>query len=126
MNDITPAVPAGRQLIQGYGAGGFRIAGETHAGSVLLLPEKTLSWPVAAYEEITSASLEPVATADVPVEVVLIGCGPRMGMPRADVRDYLSEYGIVPEWMDTGAACRTFNVLLSEDRAVAAALIAVE
>ena len=49
-----------------------------------------------------------------------------MGMPRADIRDYLKEIGIVPEWMDTGAACRTFNVLLAEDRAVSAALIAVE
>jgi uncharacterized protein len=49
-----------------------------------------------------------------------------MGMPRTDIRDALKAFSIVPEWMDTGAACRTFNVLLSEDRAVAAALIAVD
>ena len=45
---------------------------------------------------------------------------------RREHEAFVKEFGIVPEWMDTGAACRTFNVLLSEDRAVAAALIAVD
>jgi uncharacterized protein len=126
MNDITPAVPAGRQLIQGYGAGNFRIAGEAHSGSVIILPEITMSWSVTRYEDIVAETLSAVAEARDSIEVLLIGCGPRMGMPRADIRDYLKKFGIVPEWMDTGAACRTFNVLLTEDRAVAAALIAVE
>jgi uncharacterized protein len=126
MNDIMPAVPAGRQLIQGYGAGNFRIAGEAHSGSVIILPEITMSWSVTRYEDIAAETLSAVAEARDSIEVLLIGCGPRMGMPRADIRDYLKGVGIVPEWMDTGAACRTFNVLLTEDRAVAAALIAVE
>lgn len=126
MNDITPPVPVGRQLIQGYGAGAFRVGGDTHRGSVLVLPDKTVSWPVLSYEEITASSFAELFSSETPLEVLLIGCGARMGMPRADIRDALKEYAIVPEWMDTGAACRTFNVLLSEDRAVAAALIAVE
>ena len=126
MSDITPAVPAGGQLIQGYGGGNFRIAGNTHAGSVIILPEETISWDIGAYEDISPASFGAVTQTAGGVEVLLIGCGARMGMPRSDIRDYLKEFGIVPEWMDTGAACRTFNVLLSEDRAVAAALIAVE
>ena len=126
MNDITPAVPAGRQLIQGYGGGSFRIAGNAHTGSVIILPETTVSWDVRSYEEISAASFDAVTGVADSVEVLLIGCGPRMDMPRPDIRDYLKDFGIVPEWMDTGAACRTFNVLLSEDRAVAAALIAVE
>ena len=126
MNDITPAVPAGRQLIQGYGAGNFRIAGEAHSGSVIILPEITMSWSVTRYEDIAAETLSAVADSRDNIEVFLIGCGPRMGMPRSDIRDYLKKFGIVPEWMDTGAACRTFNVLLTENRAVAAALIAVE
>ena len=126
MNDITPAVPAGRQLIQGYGGGNFRVAGNTHEGSVIILPEVTVPWNVSAYEDIGMSSFEAVTGAAESIEVLLIGCGARMGMPRPDIRDRLKEFGIVPEWMDTGAACRTFNVLLSEDRAVAAALIAVE
>lgn len=126
MNDITAAAPSGRQLIQRYGAHNFRIAGEIYHGSVIIFPETTISWDIVAYDDITVASLSALADAADDLEVLLIGCGARMGMPRADIRDYLKEKGIVPEWMDTGAACRTFNVLLAEDRAVSAALIAVE
>lgn len=126
MNDITPPVPLGRQLIQGYGGGGFRIGGDTHTGSIIVWPERTLAWSVRSYEDISVSSLAELLVADAGVEVLLIGCGARMSMPRSDIRDALKEYSIVPEWMDTGAACRTFNVLLSEDRAVAAALIAVD
>ena len=126
MADITPTVPQGRQLIHGYGGGVFRIAGQVHSGSVIVLPDRTISWSVGAYEEISVFSLADIFAADTSIEVLLIGCGPRMGMPRPEIRDALKECSIVPEWMDTGAACRTFNVLLAEDRAVAAALIAVD
>ena len=125
MTDITPAVPQGRQLINGYGNGGFRIAGERHAGSVIVLRDRTIPWPVGAYEDITLESLAPVFGVPGAVEVLLIGCGARMAMPSPVLRDGLRAHGIVPDTMDTGAACRAFNVLLAEVRAVAAALIAV-
>jgi uncharacterized protein len=126
VTDITPAVPAGRQIINGYGRGKFRIAGEEHAGSVIVLRERTFSWPVGAYEEVTAESLAPVTGAASEIEVLLLGCGPRMAMPSPALREHLRGFGIVVDTMDTGAACRTFNVLLSEDRAVAAALIAID
>ena len=59
-------------------------------------------------------------------EILLIGCGPASALLAPAIRRMLEEAGLGVEIMDTGAACRTFNVLLSEDRAVAAALIAVE
>jgi uncharacterized protein len=123
--DLTPAVPAGRQLIEGYRPGGFRIAGVQHAGSVLVLPERTLTWPVGAPEEITAASLDPVAAAVPAVELLVIGLGPRFGLVAADLRAALRTHGIGIEAMATDAACRTYNVLLTEDRRVAAALIAL-
>lgn len=126
MADYTPPVPEGRQLIQGYGDGGFRIAGNRIDGSVVVLPGRTVAWPVSRYEDLTPDSLAPIYDAAGSIEVLLIGCGPRMGLPNAQLREALRPHGIVPEFMDTGAACRTFNVLLAEDRAVAAALIAVE
>ena len=126
MADITPRVPQGRQLIQGYGGGGFRIAGVAHTSSVIALPDQTLPWEPTSFEDIPVAAFSPFMAENIGVEVLLIGCGARMGMPRADIRDALKAFSIVPEWMDTGAACRTFNVLLAEDRAVAAALIAVD
>ena len=126
MADITPQVPQGRQLIQGYGGGGFRIAGEAYTSSVIVMPDQTLPWQVTSFDDISITCLAPLMHENTGVEVLLIGCGARMGMPRTDIRDALKAFSIVPEWMDTGAACRTFNVLLAEDRAVAAALIAVD
>jgi uncharacterized protein len=124
MADITPQLPSGRQVIQGYGEGGFRIAGQRHAGSVLVFPERTLPWPVTAVSSITLLSLQPVLAA-AGVRVLLIGCGAHMTRLDPALRQELRAAGIGVEAMDTGAACRTFNVLLAEARAVAAALIAV-
>jgi uncharacterized protein len=123
--DVTPIVPAGRQLIQGYDAGGFRIAGIRHPGSVLVLPERTLAWPVAAPEQITAESLAPIRAAEPAVEILVLGCGARFVMIPAGLRAALKADGIVVEAMATAAACRTFNLLLTEDRRVAAALVAL-
>ena len=125
MADITPQVSPGRQLIQSYGGGAFRITGVVYTSSVIVLPEQTLMWQASSFDDISAGGLAPLMTENADIEVLLIGCGPRMGMPKADIRDALKEFSIVPEWMDTGAACRTFNVLIAEDRRVAAALIPV-
>lgn len=126
MADITPDIPEGRQLIQGYGAGGFRIAGQRYEGSVIILPTRTLPWTVENFVDVLPENLGPIYEAADRIEVLLIGCGTRMAPPSVLIREAMQPLGIVPEFMDTGAACRTFNVLLSEDRAVAAALLAVE
>ena len=125
MADITPLVPAGRQVIEGYGEGGFRIAGTTHRGSVLVFRETTLAWAVADISTIAAEDLSTVISATPPVDILLIGCGASAVPLDAALREVLREKGIGTEIMDTGAACRTFNVLVAEDRAVAAALIAV-
>ena len=121
--DITPAVPEGSQVITGYGPGLFRIAGVAHKGSVLVLPDRTLAWAVSSFSDIDIAGLEPILSATPSVDVLLLGCGPAMQMPSRELRAALRERGVVLEPMDTGAACRTFNVLLSEGRHAAAALI---
>jgi uncharacterized protein len=123
--DITPAVPEGSQVITGYGPGMFRIAGVAHSGSVLVLPNRTLAWAVTDFAEIDPAGLEPILSQDPPVDVLLLGCGPAMQLPSPELRVALRERGVVLEPMDTGAACRTFNVLLTEGRRAAAALIAL-
>lgn len=123
--DITPLIPAGRQVIEGYGDGGFRISGVRHDGSVLLFPTQVLPWTIRAFAEVTLESLEPVVAAAADVDLLLLGCGPSLQLVPAALRRALKGAGIVVEPMDTGAACRTYNVLLGEERRVAAALIAV-
>jgi uncharacterized protein len=108
-----------------YGGGRFRVGTVALSGSILILPDGPLPWPVSAMADITEGSLAPVRDAAGRVELLLVGCGPRLQpVPRA-VRDYLAAGGIRVEPMDTGAACRTYNVLAGEDRRVAAALIAI-
>lgn len=123
--DITPLIPAGRQLIQRYGEGGFRISGQRYDGSVIVFRERTLSWPVGAIGDVQPDSLRPVLEATEKVGILLVGCGKSAAALPSALRQVLRDAGIVMEVMDTGAACRTFNVLLAEDRLVAAALIAV-
>ncbi len=121
--DVTPFVPAGRKLIKGYGDLGFTISGLRWDGSVVVFPDRTLAWPPADLLQVTEASLSVVFEARP--ELLLLGCGRVMAPVPAVIRTALRSAGIKLEVMDTGAACRTFNVLLAEDRSVAAALIAV-
>jgi len=123
--DVTPVIPGDRQYIEGYGAGRFRISGVVHEGAVLVFRTRTIAWPVASIAELTADSLAPVLEAG-DVKVLLLGCGARMAPVPAAVRERLRAGGVVIEPMDTGGACRTYNVLLAEDRQVAAALLPVE
>lgn len=125
--DITPLIPAGRQIIESYGDGRFRVSGTVHASPILVFPERTLPWSVASVADISLENLDAVAKAAAAgaVDVLLIGCGARMALIPGELRRALRAAGIVIEPMDTGAACRTYNVLMSEGRRVAAALIPV-
>jgi uncharacterized protein len=123
--DVTPLIPAGKQLIKGYGDGGFTVAGTRWEGSVLVLPDLTRPWAPKAFSEVTEESLAPLLSMAEKPRLLLLGCGRRMEMPSREFKAALRAAGITLEAMDTGGACRTFNVLLSEDRSVAAALIAV-
>jgi uncharacterized protein len=124
--DITPRQPSGRQIIKAYGDGGFRVAGVRHEGSILVFPDRTEAWPVTAATAVNVDSLAPMFESAGRISVLLVGCGVTFQPPPEGITQALRDAGIVLEWMDTGAACRTFNVLLLEDREVAAALIAVD
>ncbi len=116
----------GRAAIESYGDGGFRFADMSHIGSLLCLPSGIYAWNISQAGGLTPSSLERVAQEAASIEVLLIGTG-HDHLPLGDeLRSYLREYSISCDPMNTGAAVRTFNVLLSEKRAVAAALIAVE
>lgn len=119
--DITPQVPPGRQLVQAYGEGGFRVAGQAYEGSVIVFLERTQPWS----GELTVGGLRDVIDAEDRPEILVVGCGPTFTLPPEDLRQALKAQGIVLEWMDSAAACRTYNVLAIEERSVAAALTAV-
>lgn len=122
--DITPAVPESRNMVDSYGPGRFRIRGTSYQGSILLFAGAVEPWPVVSVEDLRVEALQPVQAADPPVEVLLLGTGARMELIPSALRREIREAGIVMDIMDTGAACRTFNVLMVEGRRAAAALIA--
>jgi uncharacterized protein len=124
--DVTPLIPAGRQIIESYGDFRFRVSGKLYQGSVLIFLDRTLPWAVEDGASITLASLAEIGQAGEAgaVEVLLLGCGRRAVLVAAELRASLRRSGIVIEPMDTGAAARTYNVLAAEGRRVAAALIA--
>ena len=119
--DITPKTPANRQLVHAYGDGGFKITKVAYEGSVLAFLDNTQSWD----GDLSIEGLKAVVEADDKPEILVVGCGDTFSLPPEDLRVALKAQGIVLEWMDTPAACRTFNILSIEERCVAAALVAV-
>lgn len=116
MQDIMPPVGAGAQLIQSYGPAGFRIGNAQYDTHVIVTPTVTYAWN-------GEFTLEALAPALGGTEVLLLGTGPRHELVSPELRKALRAREIPTDTMDTGAACRTFNILLGESRHVAAALL---
>jgi uncharacterized protein len=124
--DITPSIPLGRQIIQSYGDYRFKISDKIYETPILVFPDEIIPWAVNSIDDLSTTSIRAVIEAKPSVEIFLVGCGTSIRLIQPAIRDELKVAGIAIESMDTGAACRTFNVLTTEDRRVAAALIPVE
>ncbi|KUL96573.1 membrane protein [Bosea sp. WAO] len=116
----------GRHLIDAFGDGGFRFAEMSHRGSILATPGGVRIWPVTRFAELTLESLKPVFDEAEAIDFLILGIGHEIAFLPPSLRDPLREVGITVEAMATPAAARTYNVLVGEERRVAAALIAVE
>ena len=118
----------GRHPIDAYGAGGFRFAGMGHVGSILATPRGIAAIEPKALSEITDATLAPLfdEMADAPgsIEFIVVGTGERMALLPPLVSRRLRTAGLRSESMATGSAARLYNVMLGENRRVAALLLA--
>jgi uncharacterized protein len=122
---LRPEVPAGIQIIEAYGDGGFRVSGRRLEGSQLVLADEVVEWPADDLGSLTEADLQPIIDRADRIEILLLGCGASIAFLKADLRAALKVHGISVDLMDTGAACRTYAVLMADNRKVAAALIAI-
>lgn len=115
----------GRAPIDAYGNGGFRFADMSHRGSIICLPSGIygidMERPIPTQKDISR-----VLEESDKIEVLLVGTGVELLRLPEKLRILLWEKRISSDTMSTGAAVRTFNILLAEDRAVAALLFAVE
>ncbi|MBB5701619.1 uncharacterized protein FHS76_001470 [Ochrobactrum daejeonense] len=124
--EIRDAHFPGRAPIDAYGDGGFRFAEMSHRGSILCLPSGIHGWQPSTPPILSRADLGLILEQASDIEILLVGTGMDLRRIPDDVRAILREHRILSDPMSTGAAVRTYNVLLAEDRAVAAALIAVD
>ena len=124
--DLSPVDFEGRNIIQSYGNGKFQISDKEYDHSVLVFPDQIIPWSPIDTNNLIVDDFKKVLTVGPIVELLLLGCGKTTWFLPLPLRDELKEMGLVLEPMDTGAACRTFNVLLGEDRKIAAALMLVD
>ena len=123
---IEPARFPGRAPIEAYGNGGFRFAEMSHRGSILCLPSGIYAWEPADPAALLPDDLAKVFAEVISVRVLLVGMGSMLRPLPRELRAALRDARISADPMSTGAAVRTYNVLLAEDRPVAAALVAVD
>ena len=124
--ELKKQVPSGGlQVVQSYGEGHFKVSGVQYPGSILVLPNETIGWPVQSLSELTISRFQPVMDIDPAIEILIVGCGTSLSILPLTLREVMRSKQIGIESMDTGAACRTYNVLAGEGRRVAAALIAL-
>jgi uncharacterized protein len=116
----------GRAPVDAYGNGGFRFADMSHRGSILCLPSGIYAWNISDASQLTLDAFQSVLAQAGQIEILLCGMGKEISLIKPEWRQTFRENAISADAMTTGAAVRTYNVLLSEGRAVAAALIAVE
>jgi len=118
---LQPSARTHLNTFTGYGEGYVMVNGERHAASLLVQPERLQPWPVSAFAALAEAHF--AALAALGPEVVLLGTGGRLRFPHPKLSAPLARAGIGLEVMDVQAACRTYNILMAEERRVLAALI---
>lgn len=124
--EIREAHFPGRAPIDAYGNGGFRFADMSHRGSILCLPSGIHGWDLQEGDALTVDAFAKVLADAGGIEVLLVGTGIGLKPIPSDLKAALKAAGIASDPMSTGAAVRTYNIMLSESRAVAASLIAVD
>lgn len=123
--EIREAHYPGRAPIDAYGNGGFRFADMSHRGSLMCLPSGIYGWNVESVTDLDVNAFKSVLAEAEQIELFLLGTGMDLVRIAPDVREAFRGKTISVDSMSTGAAVRTFNVMLAEDRAVAAAFLAV-
>ena len=115
-----------RAPIDAYGNGGFRFAGMSHQGSLLVLPSGMHRWDVLDLLSLTPEDFALVFVESKDIDFLLLGTGGTMNRPAKPIIEIFARQNLPLDFMSTGSAVRTYGVLLAEKRKVAAAFIAVQ
>lgn len=124
--DVTPLIGKDSQVIQSYANGVFKVSNVRYDYPVIISVDKTLRWDIGNVDHVSDLDIDSFkAIIDInnEVDVVLLGCGATMTFLSPALRREIKEIGLSVDVMDTGAACRTYNVLMAEGRRVVCALL---
>jgi uncharacterized protein len=113
--------PTALNTFSGYGEGYVLINGQRHEGSMIVMPERMQPWDVAGFDALKETDFE--VFLELKLEILLLGTGPKQRFPHPRLTRALAQRRIGVEVMDLQAACRTYNILMAEERIVAAALL---
>ena len=120
---LHASAPSALNTFSGYGDGFVMVNGQRHEQNVIVMPERLLPWEAQSFDSLKEEDFQPLL--ELAPEILLIGTGPKQRFPHPRLTRKLAEKRIGVEAMDLRAACRTYNILMSEERRVAAALLFV-
>ena len=123
--DISPEIPGNKYYIDRYGDGGFSISGKPYKGSIIVSPDKLFEWPMLNVEFIGANDIQLILSKLPSIEILLIGSGQHLSVVSSEVINISQARGVNLDIMETGAAWRTYNGMMSEGRLVGGALIAI-
>ncbi|MEO8142620.1 MAG: Mth938-like domain-containing protein [Betaproteobacteria bacterium] len=113
--------PTALNTFSGYGDGFVLVNGERHEANLIVLPERIVPWAVAGFDALQETDFQ--VFAGMNLEILLLGTGAKQRFPHPRLSQALAAKRIGVEAMDLRAACRTFNILMAEERRVAAAIL---
>lgn len=114
----------GQNLIRSYAPGSVTINDRMYTQSLIVTPDRVVDWPPASFNDLSAAHFEMLA--ELRPEVMILGTGTKLRFPPTSLTRALVEANVGLEVMDTGAACRTYNILMGDGRRVVAALLMIE
>jgi uncharacterized protein len=118
---LHASAPGALNTFTGYGEGYVLVNGERRDSSLVVLPERIEAWRPAAFDQLAAEDFAFLLALDA--EIILLGTGSRQRFPHPRLTRALAEAHVGLEAMDVQAACRTYNILVAEERKVAAALL---
>jgi uncharacterized protein len=118
---LHASAPGAANTFTGYGEGYVLVNGERRDSSLVVLPDRIEAWRPQAFDGLSAEDFAFLRQLDV--DIVLLGTGARQRFPHPRLTRALAEAGVGLEVMDVQAACRTYNILVAEERKVAAALL---
>jgi uncharacterized protein len=113
--------PSALNTFSGYGEGFVMVNGQRHERNVIVMPEQLLPWSALSFDALKEEDFQ--GLLELNLEILLLGTGPKQRFPHPRLTRTLMAKRIGVEAMDLQAACRTYNILMAEQRRVAAALL---